>query len=246
LLSLFALFFSAFAYGGTLPCEGGPGSANTFNLPCLFYAGDFDPNNPNANGLANENDAVVGGNPYGSATYQNFYWQDHGSGKVIVGLLTNNLSQLTPTAGYWEIRSGVSEGNGGTLVASGTATGQNLLQTATGRSGFGYTEYTDAVQIPAMDPANGQYWFAVVPVCTSCNGRSFNSNTFGLNKVGKSDDNLQYWNSPYFGRNFTNANNNGIFPALSSGVLATPEPSSILMLGSGLLAAAGVVRRRLF
>jgi hypothetical protein len=29
----------------------------------VFYGGDFDPNNPNANGLANENDVIVGGSP---------------------------------------------------------------------------------------------------------------------------------------------------------------------------------------
>ena len=38
----------------------------------MFYGGDFDLNDPNQNGLANENDAIVGGSPYGAATYQNF------------------------------------------------------------------------------------------------------------------------------------------------------------------------------
>ena len=83
-----------------------------------FYGGDLDPNDPNVNGLANENDAIVGGNPYGAATYQNFVVS--GTPITVGGLFTNNLSRLTPTAGYWEIRSGVSEGNGGTLIASGT------------------------------------------------------------------------------------------------------------------------------
>jgi hypothetical protein len=84
---------------------------------------------------------------------------------------------------------------------------------------------------------------AVVPVCTTCAGRSFNSNTFGLNSLGTQTNNLQFFNSSFFGANFTNANNEGAFPAFSAAVY-TPEPSSILMLGSGLLAAAGVVRRR--
>ena len=204
-----------------------------------FYAGDFDPNNPNANGLANENDAIVGGNPYGAATYENFVV---GSPIVVSGLFTNNLSQNTPTAGYWEIRSGVSEGNGGTLIASGTGA---VTNTPTGRSGFGYTEYTNLVGDPlGVSLGAGTYWYAVVPVCTTCGGRTFNSNTFGLNKVGNSTDNLQYFNSSFFGANFTNANNEGVFQAFSGGVYV-PEPSSLIMLGSGLLAAAGVVRRRL-
>ena len=206
---------------------------------CSFYGGDFDPNNPNANGLANENDAIVGGNPYGAATYQNFILQ---GGNMVFGLFTNNLSQLTPTAGYWEIRSGVSEGNGGTLIASGTGA---VTNSPTGRSGFGYTEYYNEVGGLSVSLYSGQYWFAVVPVCTTCNGRSFNSNTFGLNKIGTSDLDKEYFNSAFFGANFTNADNEGVFPSFSSGVVGCPEPSSMIMLGSGLLAAAGVARRRL-
>ena len=32
--------------------------------PCLWYSGDFDPNNPNANGLANEADQLVADFPH--------------------------------------------------------------------------------------------------------------------------------------------------------------------------------------
>ena len=59
LLSVFLLFLTAFAVA---QCGG----------YCVFYAGDLDLNDPNQNGLANENDAIVGGDPYGAATYQNF------------------------------------------------------------------------------------------------------------------------------------------------------------------------------
>ena len=225
LLSLFALlFFTTFA-----------------NAATLFYGGDFDPNNPNANGLANENDAVVGGNPYGAATYQNF---TNSAQWNVTGLFTNNLNQNTPTAGYWEIRSGVSEGNGGTLVASGTGA---VTNTATGRSGFGYTETHNEVDGLNVSLAAGQYWEAVVPVCTACGGRTFNSNTFGLNSIGTQTNNLQFFNSSFFGANYTNANNEGVFQTFSAGVVgsAVPEPSSMIMLGSGLLAAAGAIRRRL-
>jgi len=217
-------------------------AANAANV-LYFYGGDFDPNNPNANGLGNENDAIVGGNPYGAATYQNFVV----SGNITVAqLATNNLMTITPTSVYWEIRSGVSEGNGGTLIASGTNTGNDFDSHPTGRSGFGYTEYNvDALNLSVALSA-GTYWEAVVPVCTTCNGRSFNSNTFGLNSVGTQISNQQFFNSSFFGANFTNANNEGVFQTFSSAVYVVPEPTSMIMLGSGLLAAAGVVRRRLF
>jgi hypothetical protein len=230
LLSLFALFITSFA-------------AAQCGSNCLFYGGDFDVNNANANGLANETDAIVSGSPYGSAIYQNFTLS---SNSTATGLFTNNLSGLNPATGYWEIRTGVSEGNGGTLVASGTGA---VTQTATGRSGFGFTEYRDEVDGLNLSLAAGtQYWMAVVPNDPNNANRSFNSNTFGANAVGSSQSDNQYWNSAFFGVNFTNADNDGVFPNMSSGVIGSsgvPEPSSMIMLGSGLVAVAGVVRRRL-
>ncbi len=66
-----------------------------------------------------------------------------------------------------------------------------------------------------------------------------------MNSVGTQTSNQQFFNSAFFGANFTNANNEGTFQTFSQG-LGTPEPSSFIMLGSGLVAVASVVRRRLF
>ena len=238
LLSLFAVLLVGVAANA---CPNLNGST------CLFYGGDFDPNNPNANGLPNENDALVHGDPYGAATYQNFIYDGH---SPITGLFTNNfiITNTVPKIGYWEIRSGVSEGNGGTLVASGTGV---LTNTPTGISDFGFPIFTDSVTFSPMILAAGTYWFSVVPECSpTCgeNSRSYNANTLGLNSVGTQINNEQFFNSSFFGVNFTNANNEGAstYQTFSSGVLTdVPEPSSMTMLGSGLLAAAGVVRRRL-
>ncbi len=209
---------------------------------CFFYGGDLNLNDPNQNALANENDAIVGGNPYGAATYQNFVTQS----VWINDLFTNNLSQLNPTSGYWEIRQGISEGNGGTLIASGTATGNNWSHAPTGRSDFGYNEYTDAALNVDVSVGQGTYWFAVVPNDPNNQGRSFNSDTDGLNSVGTQMTGQQYFNSAFFGANFTNANNEGNFQIFSSGVANwIPEPSSLILFGSGIVAAAGVLRRRL-
>ena len=230
LLSLFAVLFLA-----TL--------ANSQCVaPCLFYAGDFDPNNPNSIGLSNESDAHVFGNPYGAATYENF--NVNAPSWNVTGLYTNNLSSLQPATGYWEIRQGVSEGNGGTLVASGTGA---MTQTPTGRVGLGFAEYNDLVSGLDLTLTSGLYWMAVVPQDLNGAGRSYNTNTFGLNQVGTDLLNDQFWSSPFAGTYFTNEGFQGIIQAFSAGVVGTavPEPSTLIMFASGAVAAAGFVRRRL-
>ncbi len=240
LLSLFAMLLAmtaTFAYA-VCPVEAG------YN--CLFYAGDLDINDPNQNGLANENDAIVGGSPYGAATYQNFSITN---GATITGLATNNLSGLNPTTAYWEVRYGVHEGSGGMMLASGTGATTNQ---ATLRSDFGFNEYTSFVGNlhVVLDPNIAtQYWMSVVPQDPNNANRSFNSDTDHLSHFYGSGisttDNQQFFNSAFFGANFTNANNEGVFSAFSQAAYVAPEPSSLIMLGSGLVAVGGVVRRRL-
>ena len=217
------------------------GSAGT-----LFYAGDYDLNNPNFDGLANENDAIVPGSPYGAAVYQNFIVPDPYFWHV-TGLSTNNyLAGLTPRSAYWEIRRGVSAGRPGTLIASGNAT--DMLR------GGGSGIYENLVNVDVTLVDSGTYWFAVVPQAPGVSGRSFNVNTFGLNGIGSSIRDQEYFNSPYFGSYFKNADNFGPYPSFSDRVYGTafiiggpvPEPSSLVMLGSGVILAAGGLRRYLF
>ncbi len=231
-LTLFVMLFALTATFAVASCPVETGAT------CAFYGGDLDLNDPNQNGLANENDAIVGGDPYGAAVYQNF----NEAGGTIMGLASNNLSGLNPKTAYWEIRSGISEGNGGTLIASGTGA---TLNVPTGRSDFGFNEYTDFVGM-SVSLGAGQYWMAVVPNDPSNANRSFNSETDGLNSVGSQTSNEQFFNSAFFGANFTNANNEGVYPQFSQAAYNCPEPSGLILLGTVLIVTAGVVRGRLF
>ena len=126
-----------------------------------------------------------------------------------------------------------------------------MTNAPTGRSFRGDDEYTNAVSGLSVSLATDQYWFAVVPVCTTCEGEAFNTNTFGLYSIGKSDLNQEYLNSPS-GPTFTNANNvcpHCEFPTFSSGVYAVqnvPEPGSLLLLGTGAVSVIGVLKRKMF
>jgi PEP-CTERM motif len=204
----------------------------------LFYGGDFNPSFWYSDSLSNENDASVHGDPYGSAVYQNFVIPA-GQTWNVTALFSNDIMTMTPTSAYWEIRTGMSEGNGGRLLASGAGSDSYHLKGA-------YGEYTNTVNGLSLMLGAGMYWFSVVPEAPGQQGRAYNTNTFGLNSVGTQVSDEQYFNSPFFQYNFTNADNLSIFPRFSSGVVGTvvPEPSSIAMMASGLIAVAGITRRQ--
>ncbi|MGH8403754.1 MAG: hypothetical protein ACRESO_10190, partial [Gammaproteobacteria bacterium] len=101
--------------------------------PCLFYGGDLNPNDPNANGLANEMDLTVN---TGSTIYTPFVVG--GGGWNVTGLFTDNLMNIDALSATWEIRTGVSSGNGGNLIAFGSGT---PTVTDTGINAFGFEDY---------------------------------------------------------------------------------------------------------
>jgi hypothetical protein len=179
----------------------------------LWYNGDFN----GVNGLANEQNTVIGQ----AAVYDNFTVTAAG-GWDITDVFSDNLLNTTVTGATWEIRTGVSEGNGGTLVASGTTATPTV--TATGRSGFGFTEYQVkvsglTVHLPQL-PAGQFYWLNVTPIGNGTN-RSFDSSTSGLNAVGQPPGNDQnaFFNSVDFAANFTSTANESQPYDFSMGVI---------------------------
>src|SRR5258708_4630428 len=144
---------------------------------CLFYAGDFDPNGPNPNGLWNGVDF------FGFSTIDGTVWVSFevpkkfkgAKGKTdwsVTGLFVNNqdlpasiYGPPSATTATWSIVQGVAEGGSPssvTVICSGTSP---ITTTPTGRFAFGfYEEYTYLVTGITTCPIleRGIYWMTVV------------------------------------------------------------------------------------
>ncbi len=172
-----------------------------------WYNGDFN----DVNGLANERDTSLGQDQYASV-YDDFNVTDS-QGWDVTSVFSNNLADTNVTGATYEIRQGVSEGNAGTLIASGMTAAP--IVTATGRSGFGFTEFM--VEIPGLsvhlDPGN--YFLNVTPT-GDLTGRSFDSTTSGANCVGTpcGDNQNAFFDSNFFGVFFTSTGNPALGPTL--------------------------------
>jgi hypothetical protein len=202
----------------------------------LWYNGDFN----GVNGLANERNTLVSQ----AAVYDDFNVTAP-LGWNVTAVFSDNLLNTTVTAADWEIRTGVSEGNSGTLIASGTT--NTPAVTPTGRSGFGFTEYM--VEITGLNvflpmlPSGQHYWLNVTPVGNGT-GRSFNSTTSGVNCVGTpcGNDMNAFFNSSEFGAFFQG----GQPYDYSNGVIGTvvPEPITWAMMALGAVVLLGVQQWR--
>jgi hypothetical protein len=199
----------------------------------LWYNGDFN----GVNGLANERNTLVSE----AAVYDDFDVTAPLGWNVTAVFSNNDFTAGLPITGAdWEIRIGVSEGNAGTLIASGNTNAPTVMPT--GRCGFSLCEYM--VEVPGLSvflpmlPSGQHYWLNVRPIGNG-SGRSFNTTTSGARCVGSpcgNDDNA-FFNSTTFGAYFDHASNHVGYPAdFSDGVIGTvvPEPATVALLTCGL------------
>jgi hypothetical protein len=180
-----------------------------FCKPCLFYAGDFDSNASDANGLANEVDIIVS---TGATTYTPFI-VPKGKTWTVTGLFTNNFMTgevVDPRMAPYEVRKGIpkSGGGGGQLVCHGRKPA--TLVTLAACQDFGFGCYATIVNtIKGCRLRSGKYWVSVVPYCTNphdpaCQNsyQAFVTNDDGAmkNRFGPLEPaNDSFFNSIYFG-----------------------------------------------
>ncbi len=194
--------FSMGVSGGAATPTPTPSPTPTPNGDALWYNGDFN----GVNGLANEDNDSLGAGQY-ARTYDDFN-VTASNGWDVGSVFSNNLENLINVTGAtWEIRQGISEGNGGTVIASGMTVTPTV--TPTGRSGFGFTEYQVLVDGLTVHLPLGTYFLNVTPIGDGVDGRSFVSTTSGANCVGTpcGNDQNAFFDSNFFGATFTSTAN---------------------------------------
>jgi len=181
--------------------------------PCVYYGGDFNTSDPNANGYANENTTFVP-NTWTYAEVNSPV--NHSITASFGNIQPVAYDNIDPAQAMWEWRTGMSEGNGGTLVGSGTGAAQF---TATGRICYGvYPEY-ELLTKTVTSATKGDNFFSVQPQCTNPNNSNCGSEQYytsttdgtlnainGTFTVGPNGTNADgpFLNSAYFGINYGN------------------------------------------
>lgn len=105
-----------------------------------------------------------------------------------MNISTSNGGVVDPPAAEWHLTTDTTSQGLGKIIGAGFLP---ATVTPTGRTVFGYPEYTVSVKLPkAFTLAPGEYWLSVAPYCgkakdTACNDTFFDiSNTDGLNSSG--------------------------------------------------------------
>ena len=199
----------------------------------LWYNGDLA---SGGGGTVNEQSTSIGV----AFVYDDFTVTDP-AGWIVDSVWSNDAMKVTGISqAFWSIRSGMSVGNGGSVVSSGIG---SASQTPTGRvnPSLGFYEYT--VQLSGLNIylPPGTYWLSVAPLVGTDSGGvhdSYISATTGANAIGTppGNDGNSLFYDPSLGYNYRS----GFLGDYSMGVggSAVPDGTSTTVL---LLFSVGII-----
>lgn len=186
-----------------------PPKAPSWCKPCLYYSGDIDTTNPNADGIWDNNysGGEVDGQIFGA--FKNTTKTVKATGGAINAFGGPTTTDPTP----WQINTKMSAGNGGKVVCSGSGT---TTIKATGRtdSNWGVPDEYSVIEKKfkkACSLKKGSYWLLIYPQSTNLWYESDEeSDPKPINHVGwKNVIDKSIFNSTYFGFNYAYANTIG-------------------------------------
>ncbi len=214
----------------------------------LWYSGDFDLNDATTN---QNNVPIQIGTSYvleRALVYNNFIVPVGQTWSITSVFSNNQLAYVVPpTSAAWEIRTGLTAGQGGNLIASGdTAATATLLTPADGIN-YIAPEYRVEATVAGLTLTAGTYWLAVAPDSARYFGdQSFIETTSGVNAVGLppgSNGNSFLDNNLPGGGKLTFAASNLNYSMGVVGTAAVPEPASAILLVAALAGVPALLRR---
>lgn len=178
------------------------------------------------------------------------------AGWNVTGVFGDFLVDATFSTANYEIRSGLSNFNGGSLLFSGS--GVAATQTATGQSGFGMNEYRVDITTLSFFLAPGTYWLGIQPVGSLQRCCNYVVTTSGLNGINADLDKVFFYDDPWatpdyrFQQNYAFLGNPSDYPydlaygveGQTASVNVTPEPGTVGLLATGLVGLLGFRRSR--
>lgn len=181
-----------------------------------WYNGDWKPLIPSWNNFYVSDQQT-------SRVYDDFVVPD--SGWTVSGVFAHiDMPSLPVASAFWEIRSAMSVGSGGTVIASGI---NPATTTQTGTVGDGTNVYLLVVNGLSVQLPPGQYWLNVAPVVPN-SSKVYLCATLGTNAIGTpagNDGGALYSRTPSVSSSFaaaTASGSGGTSSDVSLGVLISP------------------------
>jgi len=172
------------------------------------------------------------GDTFEARVYDNFIVS--GSGWHITSLYGEFLTDFVPGFAFWEIRSGITEGFGGSVLYSATSSVTDFVDMG---DAFGYDQL--GLTIGGFAPfvlGPGDYWLTIAVVGST--GNAFLGTTDGHDGVKAVTDFRFFLDSPANGYIFSDDGvpfrSDFAYGLDGQEISVVPEPSTLLLVGTGV------------